>query len=1118
VSVVANVAVNLDATGVVQRLKQIQTSAAGAGDAFKKLSGDARAVKAAVEASQGGFAKASTVQGVFSAKVKNTENAIRAQIAALRQVQQSVQLGGALYQKAAGQIRQYQAALDAVDGPGEKVKGLLGRLKDGFGGLVGGLTAAIGSTVLLQKAFDTLARQSKAEAALKTLGVDADQATSRFKLLSNELKGQASVVELTAAAYDVASAGFTNTADQAKILEAATKGAVGGMSDINTVGNAVTSVLNAYGLAASEAANLVDGFIQTQNDGKIVLAEYANLIGRLAPTAAAAGVGIKELNAAVATITAQGVAPETAITGLNQAIVSILKPTSEATKLAQKLGIDFTESGLRAKGLSGFLREVATATGGSTSKLTTLFGSVDALKSILPLLSGDMKKFVENLEKQDKAAGVAQKAFEDMSNTIQGAFKELLTSFENLVVAAKPLIPAIIAPIKVLAGTINLVSSNLKGILQLATFMSTFVGIMKGAAIATKAWAIATAALAAAKRAAGVAAAFLQGVINPASIGQTAIALGVAAGAAYTLGKAMDGAGGAAEETLGTESEITKETKRLTGEIDQAIGATDDVKDAADGVGDSLKEAADQAKQLAVEMQIKVVAAAKAASKAIEEQISRKAAIGSIVGAQIDGEMKLNDLYKIGLERQYKMAKTAEERKGIAIKIANNEIRNAQLVLQQTKASLQIENEKLKLQQQAAVTKGYEILAEGKLQILKAKTPEEAAQKTQQLNEALTAQNQVIKATAAEVAAQQILNGYIAKTAETQYAMSAATTTAALEQKLLGDDINMSANAAANLANKMLNGATNTNKMNELSAELSTRMDAAGKALDAGTQAAVNNAVQFNSIATNGIESQDEWRERVLAGVGAQQQVAAAAEQTTQQVVAANNIRAKSATQANKEIEDSAGFSAKRVTETWARETRIWDAAVFGPLKQAWANLVNFFPQLLKNALALVQSVFQGLVNNTKSIIRGLLQSIANAINSVGAAVNRLIGAFNRLPNVPDIPFVPTISVPAFADGGIVTKPTLAMVGEGGEPEYIIPASKMAEASANYLSGSRGNDVVPAQVGGNAQINVTTGPVLQQGGQQYVTMADLEKAMRKTADGVYASLRTPSGRYAVGVR
>ena len=54
--------------------------------------------------------------------------------------------------------------------------------------------------------------------------------------------------------------------------------------------------------------------------------------------------------------------------------------------------------------------------------------------------------------------------------------------------------------------------------------------------------------------------------------------------------------------------------------------------------------------------------------------------------------------------------------------------------------------------------------------------------------------------------------------------------------------------------------------------------------------------------------------------------------------------------------------------------------------------------------------------------------------------------------------------------------------------------------------------------GGNTQINVTTGPVMEFDGEKYVTLTDMEKAMRKTADGVYANLRTPAGRYATGVR
>ena len=221
-------------------------------------------------------------------------------------------------------------------------------------------------------------------------------------------------------------------------------------------------------------------------------------------------------------------------------------------------------------------------------------------------------------------------------------------------------------------------------------------------------------------------------------------------------------------------------------------------------------------------------------------------------------------------------------------------------------------------------------------------------------------------------------------------------------------------------------------------------------------------------------------------------------------------------------------------------------------IQGAWKAMVEFLPKAMSSIGDKVKSIFTGVVNTVKGAMRNVLQFIANAINSVGAQVNKLIGAFNRLPG-PDIPFVPTLSVLAFAKGGVVDGPTLAMVGEGGEPEYIIPASKMAAASANYLNGARGGAVIPAfanggyvgklesgqfashyqqktffkrssvdngltGLGGNTQIDITTGPVMEFNGEKYVTMADLERAMRTTADGVYASLRTPAGRYAVGTR
>jgi hypothetical protein len=49
-----------------------------------------------------------------------------------------------------------------------------------------------------------------------------------------------------------------------------------------------------------------------------------------------------------------------------------------------------------------------------------------------------------------------------------------------------------------------------------------------------------------------------------------------------------------------------------------------------------------------------------------------------------------------------------------------------------------------------------------------------------------------------------------------------------------------------------------------------------------------------------------------------------------------------------------------------------------------------------------------------------------------------------------------------YAEGGFVTGPTQALIGEGGEAEYVIPASKMRSAMSRYAAGARGSAVIPA--------------------------------------------------------
>ena len=80
------------------------------------------------------------------------------------------------------------------------------------------------------------------------------------------------------------------------------------------------------------------------------------------------------------------------------------------------------------------------------------------------------------------------------------------------------------------------------------------------------------------------------------------------------------------------------------------------------------------------------------------------------------------------------------------------------------------------------------------------------------------------------------------------------------------------------------------------------------------------------------------------------------------------------------------------------------------------------------------------------------------------------------------------------ADGGYVNSASLKMIGEGGEPEYVIPSSKMSGAMARYSAGARGGAVIPGGSGASGTVAGSsgntiveyTGPVLNFNGDEYV--------------------------------
>ena len=186
------------------------------------------------------------------------------------------------------------------------------------------------------------------------------------------------------------------------------------------------------------------------------------------------------------------------------------------------------------------------------------------------------------------------------------------------------------------------------------------------------------------------------------------------------------------------------------------------------------------------------------------------------------------------------------------------------------------------------------------------------------------------------------------------------------------------------------------------------------------------------------------------------------------------------------------------------------------PIQAIFTELIEAIKTIFSAVTDIITAPFKAAFETVRGIINQILNGIGNAIGSVVSAINGVLAGANRAlaaAKLPQIPLLPQPNIPSFAEDGVVSGPTLAMVGEGGEPEYIVPQSKATKFANNWLSGVRGAAAIPKfaeggmVVPGNAQVSIQTGPVTQMDGTNFVTTQDLSSAVAAGVNQTLSLLR-----------
>ncbi|MFA5054062.1 MAG: phage tail tape measure protein, partial [Parcubacteria group bacterium] len=333
----------------------------------------------------------------------------------------------------------------------------LGKQVDGVMGNLGRFTIAATGLYAIKKAFDatTDAALSFNRALSATWAVAGDLSKGELRALGGEVRNLARQFNMTStqaqqAMYEINQSVFYGS-DALEILKQSAKGAAAGLTDVYTVADMMTTVLNAYGMEASKSAHINDVLFQTVLYGKVTMNELATEFGRLAGVAAPVGASLEEVSAAIATLTRLGIDTDTAVTAIRQSLFQILRPSKALETAINAMGYSTGRAMVEANGFAKSLQLLVDYGNATGIEMESLFSNIRAVLAVLPLTSTAADEYAQDLQRVGDSAGAADTAFKKITSSWQYQIENTKVVLNDLAISfGQLLVPAIQAFLKTL--------------------------------------------------------------------------------------------------------------------------------------------------------------------------------------------------------------------------------------------------------------------------------------------------------------------------------------------------------------------------------------------------------------------------------------------------------------------------------------------------------------------------------------------------------------------------------------------------------------------------------------------------------------------------------------------
>ncbi len=292
-----------------------------------------------------------------------------------------------------------------------RVAGLMGKTL--VVGAVAGVAAVAGIGIAAIKMAGDF------QQGMTTLVTGAGESQANIKMVSDGILQLAvdsgtSTQQLTAGMFMIESGGYRGAAGL-NVLKVAAEGAKVGNADLGTTATAVGGIMNDYAAEHITAAQAMNILTATVQNGLTHMQDLAGAMPQVLSTAQAAGVGITDVAAAMATMTSETVPAAQASTYLRQTIIALDAPSKGAQKAMESFGLSSSAVAAEMKkSLPDALKMITDAVGkkfpvGSAqyvAAIKDIAGGSKQMQGILDLTGTHMQTFAGNATSiSDKAKG-----------------------------------------------------------------------------------------------------------------------------------------------------------------------------------------------------------------------------------------------------------------------------------------------------------------------------------------------------------------------------------------------------------------------------------------------------------------------------------------------------------------------------------------------------------------------------------------------------------------------------------------------------------------------------------------------------------------------------------------